>query len=42
MLSNVIITLVLLEKQTYFGNINAADVTDIKTFWRTVKPLFYK
>ena len=26
--------------QTFFGNINATDVTDDKTFWRTVTPFF--
>ena len=27
-------------KKKYYGNLNPSSVTDNKTFWKTVKPLF--
>ena len=37
---NYCVSLIREPKQTLFGNINTTDVTDNKTFWRTVKPFF--
>ena len=28
------------EKKNFFSNINTCDITDNKTFWKTVKPFF--
>ena len=28
------------EKKNFFSNINTSDITDNKTFWKTVKPFF--
>ena len=28
------------EKEKFFSNINTSDITDSKTFWKTVKPFF--
>ena len=33
-------SLVTSEKKNFFSNINTNDITDNKTFWKTVKPLF--
>ena len=38
--SNYCVSLTRKAKHTFFGNINTTDVTDNKTFWRTVKPFF--
>ena len=29
-------------KKNYFGNLNIKDMTDSKTFWKTIKPNFNK
>ena len=29
-------------KKQYFSNINVSDVTDSKSFWKSVKPYFSK
>ena len=29
-----------MKKKNFFSNINASDITDNKTFWKTVKPFF--
>ena len=37
---NYCISLIRKEKKAYYSNLNIRDVTDNKTFWRKVKPLF--
>ena len=37
---NYCVSLIRKEKKTYYSNLNIRDVTDNKTFWRKVKPLF--
>ena len=37
---NYCVTLIRKEKKAYYSNLNIRDVTDNKTFWRKVKPLF--
>ena len=34
------VSLIRKEKKAYYSNLNIRDVTDNKTFWRKVKPLF--
>ena len=33
-------SLIRLEKKTFFSNISTCDIKDNKTVWKTVKPLF--
>ena len=37
---NLCVSLIRREKKNFFKNISTRDITDIKTFWKTVKPLF--
>ena len=37
---NYFVSLIRKEKKAYYSNLNIRDVTDNKTFWRKVKPLF--
>ena len=37
---NYCVSLIRKEKKTYYSNLKISDVTDNKTFWRKVKPLF--
>ena len=37
---NYCVTLLKKTKQQYFKNLNLNDITDNKTFWRTIKPYF--
>ena len=37
---NLCVSLIRWEKRNVFNNISTRDITDIKTFWKTVKPLF--
>ena len=37
---NYCVSLIRKEKKAYYSNLNIRDVTDNKTFWRKVKPLF--
>ena len=37
---NLCVTLIRSEKKNFFSNINTSDITDNKTFWKTVKPFF--
>ena len=37
---NLHASLIKSEKKNFFSNINKSDITDNKTFWRTVKPFF--
>ena len=37
---NLCVSLVRREKKNFFNNISTRDITDNKTFWETVKPLF--
>ena len=37
---NLCVTLIRQEKKNFFNNISTRDITDNKTFWKTVKPLF--
>ena len=37
---NLCVSLVRWEKKNFFNNISTRDITDNKTFWKTVKPLF--
>ena len=37
---NYCVSLIRKEKKAYYSNLNIPDVTDNKTFWRKVKPLF--
>ena len=37
---NLCVSLIRREKKNLFSNINTSDITDNKTFWKTVKPLF--
>ena len=37
---NYCVSLIQKEKKAYYSNLNIRDVTDNKTFWRKVKPLF--
>ena len=34
---NLCVSLIRREKENFFSNINASDITDNKTFWKTVK-----
>ena len=38
--SNLCVSLIRREKKNFFNNINIHHITDNKTFWKTVKPLF--
>ena len=38
---NLCVSLIKSEKKNFFGNINTSDITDNKTFWKTVKTFFY-
>ena len=35
---NLCVSLIRSEKKNFFSNINTSDITDNKTFWKTVKP----
>ena len=37
---NLCVSLIRREKKNFFKNISTCDITDNKTFWKTVKPLF--
>ena len=37
---NLCVSLIRREKKNIFDNISTRDITDDKTFWKTVKPLF--
>ena len=37
---NLCVSLIRREKKIFFNNISTSDITDNKTFWKTVKPLF--
>ena len=37
---NLCVSLIRREKKNFFNNISTRDITDNKTFWKTVKPLF--
>ena len=37
---NLCVSLIRSEKKNLFSNINTSDITDNKTFWKTVKPFF--
>ena len=37
---NFCVSLIRSEKKNFFSNINTSDITDNKTFWKTVKPFF--
>ena len=37
---NLCVSLIRSEKKNFFNNINTSDITDNKTFWKTVKPFF--
>ena len=37
---NLCVSLIRSEKKNFFSNINTSDITDNKTFWQTVKPVF--
>ena len=37
---NLCVSLIRSEKKNFFSNINMSDITNNKTFWRTVKPFF--
>ena len=37
---NLCVSLIRREKKNFFSNINTNDITDNKTFWKTVKPFF--
>ena len=37
---NLGVSLIRWEKKNFFNNISTRDITDNKTFWKTVKPLF--
>ena len=37
---NLCVSLIRSEKKNFFSNINTSDITDSKTFWKTVKPFF--
>ena len=37
---NLCASLIRREKENFFNNISACDITNNKTFWKTVKPLF--
>lgn len=39
-IKNICVLLLHKTKREYFSNLNAKDVTDNKTFWQIVKPLF--
>ena len=38
--NNLCVSLIRQEKKNFFNNISTHDITDNKTFWKTVKPLF--
>ena len=38
--SNLCVSLIRWEKKSFFNNISTRDITDNRTFWKTVKPLF--
>ena len=37
---NLCVSLIRSEKKNFFSNINMSDITNNKTFWKTVKPFF--
>ena len=37
---NLCVSLIRWEKENFFNNISTRYITDDKTFWKTVKPLF--
>ena len=36
---NLCVSLIRRERKSFFNNISTPDITDNKTFWRTVRPL---
>ena len=39
---NYCVSLLRKSKRNYYSNLDAKDITDIKKFWKTVKPLFFR
>ena len=37
---NLCVNFIRSEKKNFFSNINTSDITDNKTFWKTVQPFF--
>ena len=37
---NLCVSLIRSKKKNFFSNIHTSDITDNKTFWKTVKPFF--
>ena len=37
---NYCVSLLRKSKSDYFGNLNEKNISDTKTFWKTIKPLF--
>ena len=37
---NICVTSISQQKKNFFSKLNTRDITDNKTFWRNVKPLF--
>ena len=37
---NLCVTMIRKAKKNYFNNLNVRNITDIKQFWKTVKPFF--
>ena len=37
---NLCVSLIRIEKKNFFSNINTNDITDNKTFCKTIKPFF--
>ena len=35
---NLCVTLIIQAKKRFFSNLDTCDITDNKTFWKTVKP----
>ena len=38
---NYCVSLLRKSKMNYYSNLDAKDITDIKKFWKTVKPRFF-
>ena len=38
---NYCVSLLRKSKRNYYSNLDAKDITDIKKFWKTVKPRFF-
>ena len=39
--NNLCVSLIESEKTNFFNNLNTNDITDTKTFWKTVEPIFH-